>query len=177
MNLPNFLSLARALTIPLFIIFFEESFAVWIFTAAVITDMLDGAIARLFNMKTTLGSILDPLADKMLLIIAFIMLTRTDAIPMWFTVIVISRDVMIVVGWFIIYLVGSHMVLSSTFLSKLTTILQSTTIILYLMRLPKEYSPLVEQYAYMMLALTIVSGIDYVIKGSRQLANLQKTNL
>ena len=106
LNLPNSLTLLRIVAIPVFLILlddrrFPEALAVLV--AAGITDAADGAIARLTNTKTTLGAYLDPLADKLLLLSAFIALAFLEAIPRWLTVLVISRDVVIVIGFFLLF--------------------------------------------------------------------------
>ena len=92
------------LAIPVFLILltdlrYREALAV--FVAAGITDALDGAIARLTHTKTTLGAYLDPAADKLLLMSAFVTLAFMQVVPTWLTVIVLSRDVMLVVGYFL----------------------------------------------------------------------------
>jgi cardiolipin synthase len=106
LNVPNALTLLRIVAIPIFLtLLTEERYteALIVMAAAVVTDAADGAIARLTNQKTTLGAYLDPLADKMLLLSAFITLAFLNAVPTWLTVLVISRDVLIVVGFFLLF--------------------------------------------------------------------------
>jgi len=106
LNLPNSLTLLRIVAIPVFLILLDDrrfSEALAVLVAAGITDAADGAIARLTNTKTTLGAYLDPLADKLLLLSAFIALAFLEAIPRWLTVLVISRDVVIVIGFFLLF--------------------------------------------------------------------------
>ena len=101
MNIPNFLSLLRIILVPVFVIFIiQDSYikALIVFTIAGLTDALDGTLARLLNEQTKLGAFLDPLADKLLLSTSFISLSIFGLIPGWLTVIVISRDFIILLG-------------------------------------------------------------------------------
>ena len=102
LNLPNTLTLVRILTIPIFLeclayhLYWE---ALVVFAIGGITDFFDGLAARWLNQQTALGAYLDPVADKLLVISSFIMLGLIDGIPMWLTVVVVVRDVLIVVGY------------------------------------------------------------------------------
>src|SRR5215470_19031328 len=107
LTIPNLLTLLRIIAIPIFLILLEDfrySQALGIFVAAGVTDGLDGAIARLTKTKTTFGAYLDPAADKLLLISAFIALGFMHQVPRWLTVIVLSRDVMLVLGYFLLFM-------------------------------------------------------------------------
>ena len=107
LNLPNFLTLLRILAIPVFLIFLTDrqfGTALVIFVLAGITDSLDGAIARITNTRTTLGAYMDPLADKMLILSGFVALALMDSVPRWLTVVVISRDVIILLGYLSLFL-------------------------------------------------------------------------
>src|SRR5207249_45019 len=109
LNVPNFLTLLRIVAIPCFLILLEDlryREALAVFVAAGVTDGLDGAIARLTHTKTTLGAFLDPAADKALLVSAFIALGFMHAVPRWLVVIVISRDVLIVLGYFLLFMLA-----------------------------------------------------------------------
>ncbi|MEA1899712.1 MAG: CDP-alcohol phosphatidyltransferase family protein, partial [Thermodesulfobacteriota bacterium] len=97
-NIPNILTVIRILLTPLFVIFLLRnlfSFALLVFTIAAISDALDGLFARYFNQHTALGAYLDPIADKLLLTSAFVSLAILKIVPGWLTVIVISRDILI----------------------------------------------------------------------------------
>jgi cardiolipin synthase len=110
MNVPNFLTILRILSIPVFVIFllYDHFFvALLIFIGAGITDGLDGWIARVFNQRTTIGSYLDPIADKLILLTSFIVLAVLGIIPSWLTVIVIARDVIILLGVLILQLTST----------------------------------------------------------------------
>src|SRR5690349_2065098 len=106
LTLPNLLTLLRIIAIPAFLILLEDlryREALALFVAAGLTDGLDGAIARLTHTKTTLGAFLDPAADKALLVSAFIALGFMHVVPRWLVVLVISRDVVIVLGYFLLF--------------------------------------------------------------------------
>ena len=98
LNVPNVLTLLRIFAIPIFLILLGDdryAEALGIFVAAGVTDALDGAIARMTHTKTELGSYLDPAADKLLLLSAFISLALVQQVPRWLTVLVITRDVVV----------------------------------------------------------------------------------
>src|SRR5690349_20387063 len=108
LTLPNLLTLLRIIAIPAFLILLEDlryPEALAVFIAAGITDGLDGAIARLTHTKTTVGAFLDPAADKALLVSAFIALGFMHAVPRWLVVIAISRDAVIVLGYFLLFVI------------------------------------------------------------------------
>ena len=97
LNLPNFLTLLRILTIPVFLEFLSYRFfweALLVFAIGGFTDFLDGFVARWMNQQTPLGAYLDPVADKLLVITSFVMLGSMDGIPMWLAIVVVSRDVL-----------------------------------------------------------------------------------
>lgn len=169
-NLPNFFTMLRILSIPFLIIFFDCYYiSRWIFLFAIITDSLDGIIARASNKKTKLGSILDPTADKLLLVTTFLLLAIYNVIPLWYAVVIISRDFFVFLGWLIIYIITSENTVSPTILGKLTNFTQATLAFLYLIGPLPKYSEIIQYYSYIMLALTIISGFDYIMKGSRKL--------
>lgn len=170
-NLPNFFTILRLFLIPVFIIFFDcFQISRWIFLFAIITDFLDGIIARATNRRTEIGSILDPLADKLLVVTAFLLLASNNILPSWYAVVIISRDFFILLGWIITYIVTSSTEVAPSFIGKLSNFTQATLVFIYMLQLPPKYIMFVEYYSYLMLALTIVSGMDYIIKGSKKLA-------
>ena len=138
MNLANRITLARIISIPFFIIavtYGKMGVALGIFLFAVLTDALDGFIARTWNQKTKLGTILDPVADKLLLTSAFIYLAMAPSIPIdvklpaYVPIIVISRDVLIVIGSVIVYYVAQDLNVVPSILVKVTTFFQMLTIV------------------------------------------------
>src|SRR5438874_1476874 len=102
LNLPNILTLCRLGSIPIFLWFLsihEFTNALYVFGAAALTDSLDGTVARWFDARTELGAFLDPFADKLMLLSAFIVLTVDQNLPGWLLGVVVIRDVVIVVGY------------------------------------------------------------------------------
>jgi cardiolipin synthase len=171
MNLPNILTLTRVLLIPLFVIFIINKRFEWAlitFAIAGITDGIDGLIARITHQRTELGAYLDPIADKLLLFSAFISLTIIEIIPSWLVVIVITRDVIILVGFLVMTLTNYHPKINPSLLSKMTTAFQIVTILLSLMA---GYSPTFQQLSmiaiYGTAILTILSGSHYIYIGTR----------
>lgn len=171
MNLANKISVGRIILIPFFIasiIYGRMELALFFFVLAIASDACDGYIARTQNQKTRLGTFLDPLADKMLLVSAFICLSIAKAVPAYVRfppyvpIIVISRDALIVLGSVIIYVLTGDITIRPTLSGKLTTFFQMMTIVSVLAQF--KYSFIVWNIA---VAMTAVSGIDYLIMGSR----------
>jgi len=172
LNVPNFLTLLRIVAIPCFLILLEEfryREALALFVAAGLTDALDGAIARLTHTKTTLGAYLDPAADKLLLVSAFIALGFMHEVPRWLVVLVISRDVVVVLGYFLLFMLTQHtMEVHPSASGKLSTCLQLLSVSLVLGSLvsPGFVAPPVEQGAfYLTGVVTALAGLQYMYRG------------
>lgn len=174
MNLANKISIARIILIPFFIasiVYSKMELALVFFIIAVITDGVDGFIARALKQKTELGTILDPMADKLLLISAYICLSIVTTIPPqlklppYVPIIVISRDAIIVLGSIVIHMITGELKVAPSILGKVTTFFQMITIVSILIKYNSSF--IIWNIAVL---LTIVSGIDYVIKGSRLLS-------
>lgn len=180
MNLANKISIARILLIPFFvaaIMYYKPEFdflrfvALGIFTIAVFTDALDGYIARTRRQKTILGTYIDPIADKLLLITAFICLSMINnfplryRVPAWVVLTVVSRDIIIVLGATVIYVVTGRLKISPSKLGKLTTFLQMMTVIFVLLYFDRSF--LIWNLAAL---FTVLSGIGYIKRGSQLLA-------
>ena len=173
MNLANQITILRILLIPFFISFILYSkweLALLVFIIAAISDAVDGYIARTIKDKTKLGKVLDPIADKLLILSAFICLSVAKQLspsvkpPLYVPITIISRDAIIVLGAVLIYFVKGDLVVKPTLISKITTFFQMATVIGILLRFP--LSPLLWNIA---VGFTICSGVDYVIRGSRYL--------
>jgi cardiolipin synthase len=139
------------------------STALLIFTFAAISDALDGLLARYFNQYSELGSILDPIADKLLLSSSFVCLAVLDVVPGWLSVIVITRDILIVLAIGIFIMVDIEIKIKPSVLSKWTTVAQLVTIILVL--LAQTFSPidkLIPAFLWITAGLTILSAFHYV---------------
>ena len=168
MTLANQITLLRIILIPVFIITLIEGVPLWpvlIFTFTIITDAIDGFVARKRNEKTPLGSFLDPLADKMLMFASFITLVYLKIIPLWVFVLTISRDVVILAGWLVIYFLTDSLEIKPRLLGKITTIIQMSTIWFILMGVPQIMQV---SLLYLTAVVTAISGIDYIIIGSKK---------
>jgi cardiolipin synthase (CMP-forming) len=172
-NLANKISIARIILIPFFIaavVYSRMEIALGLFILAVISDGVDGFIARTLKQKTRLGTILDPIADKLLLVSAYLSLAFATNIPSnikmppYVPIIVISRDAIIVLGSVMIHIITGDLKVSPSAIGKITTFFQMATIISILVQF--EYSFVIWNLA---VAFTVFSGIDYIVKGSRLL--------
>jgi cardiolipin synthase (CMP-forming) len=183
LNLPNFITLLRIGAIPLFLILLTDkqyTEALIVFAVAAATDSLDGGIARLTNSRTILGSYIDPLADKLLLVSSFLILTYLGFIPHWLAILVVSRDVIILVGFLVLFVItGRSIVIHPTFVGKASTFFQLLTVTQTLLSL---HNP---QWRFLWLwgptlavagAATVVSGLQY-LRRAVQWANLQDEEL
>jgi CDP-diacylglycerol--glycerol-3-phosphate 3-phosphatidyltransferase len=147
------------------------------FLAVALTDALDGYLARSRGEITQLGKILDPLADKTLLLAAIIMLTRPSLpslhpqIPVWFALAVISRDALLVIGAFVVHHLNSHVEVRPRLTGKLATVLQMATILWVLADAPARPFPWIAGAAAF---FTIVSGGQYILDGIRQIEHTHR---
>lgn len=167
----NQLTILRMLLIPAFVILLLYGYRGWAlvtFFAAGITDLFDGLIARWSGQKTTLGAWLDPMADKLLLVTMFVMLTLPDIgsanrLPLWFTVLVISRDIAIVATVAVVNLAVGPRTFRPSIYGKVATALYIVTgvVTLYFNYLERE-SMLVTACVYASLAITFVSAFHYL---------------
>ncbi len=173
MSLPNALTLIRILLIPLFVIFLiSKSFhnAFITFVIAGITDGIDGFIARIWNQRTDLGSYLDPIADKLLLASAFVTLAILRIIPSWLTVIVMSRDVLIALGFWVLTMTDHKPTLKPRYTSKITTVFQILTVIWALLSvLQWRVAFLFPIFIRLTAFFTILSGVHYIYIGNKLL--------
>lgn len=171
LNLPNTLTVARIVIIPVFItavIYQKHRYALALFVVAALTDLLDGFIARVTNQKTALGQFLDPLADKFLLVSCFILFSIQGWVPLWLTITVISRDLIVVIGWVLLYVLTHTVTIEPVLLGKAAIALQLITLTLVLLsiNLPSLIPPLDLLFA-VTAAVTGISGIQYIYKGLR----------
>jgi cardiolipin synthase (CMP-forming) len=178
-TIPNLLCLLRMGLVPLFIITLvngDPPKALLIFVVAGVTDALDGFIARFWNQQSLLGAYLDPIADKILLISAYVVLSIPSLnhgvqIPLWVTILVIARDVLLVVVGLVLYMAAGVRKFPPTILSKINTVLQVGAVVLVLISgtLPENRS--IEMAAvtslYLVAGLTLASGLDYVYRMAR----------
>ena len=178
LNLPNFLTLIRILSIPFFLIYLSYHRyleALIIFIIGGITDFLDGLAARLMNQQTPLGAYLDPIADKLLVITSYIVLGLIGGVPMWLAIIVVSRDVLIITGYgIIVFLTDERPEVKPSLIGKWSTLLQLVTlgVALALLHNPKLMNPLMRDILIGSTAvLTVLSGVQYIYRGFLWLQN------
>lgn len=170
MNMANKITIFRILLTPFFIalvLYSKWEFALVVFVIAAISDGVDGYIARHWSERTEIGKVLDPVADKLLILSAFIVLSVNRHLllplkfPLYVPVIIISRDGIIILGAILNNIIKGRLAIKPTVLSKITTFLQMVTVPSVLLRL--SVSPILWNIAVL---FTVISGVDYVIKGS-----------
>ncbi len=170
-NLPNSLTFLRILLLPFFaaaLMYGDYFSALMVFLVASITDLFDGIIARKRNEVTLFGSILDPVADKFLVITSFIIMSFYGWIPMWLTITVISRDLIVVTGWLIRSFITQRPKAEPSILGKISSTLQFILIGLVLLSINLENSFSIPQGFMIITAVfTATSGMLYMYKGMK----------
>src|SRR5437667_3715678 len=176
-TLPNVLTVFRMVLIPIFVsLLFYQKFvwALTVFIVAGVTDGLDGLLARRFDQRSQLGTILDPIADKLMLVTAFVVLSMGSAfpqpvpshlpVPFWVTVAVISRDVFIVVGAAAINIMTGFRGFRPSWLGKLNTSVQiiAIAVIMFGASIPSGSGYYLPTVYTSVFTLAIVSGVHYV---------------
>lgn len=172
----NQLTVLRIVLVPVFISFLisdEKGWALVIFLLAGITDALDGLIARRFGQKTSIGGVLDPIADKLLMTASFLILTLPqmefpNTIPRWLTVTVIFRDVFLMLTSLIIVLMSGFRMFKPSIYGKMSTIFQISTVLIVLFFNWRTLAIRELQYLYWTTgALTALSGLHYFWTGRK----------
>lgn len=170
MNLPNKLTIVRVLMIPFFVFFMLTDFvgaagkwiALAIFIIASLTDLLDGKIARKYQLVTNFGKFMDPLADKLLVCSAMICLTAVGRLEAWIVIIIISRE--FIISGFRLVASDNGVVIAASYWGKFKTTFQMIMICLLIADLGGAFVWLELIVTYVALALTIISLIDYIAK-------------
>jgi len=173
MTLANKITVLRIIAVPFFVIALIEHYtrtAQLLFVLSVFSDALDGAIARLRGERTPLGTFLDPMADKLLLIAAYITLTYLGRLPLWVFVAVLSRDVLILMGWLLVYVLTNNKKIEPRPIGKVTTVLQMAFMMAVLFDIPGNYLRLLLD---IMVAATMISALDYVWDGNLRLGAIE----
>jgi cardiolipin synthase len=179
LTLANQLTILRIILIPVFVLLVVYGYLGWAvitFGVAGLTDALDGVIARRAGQRTSLGAWLDPMADKLLLVTTFVVLTLpgidlTHHVPLWLTILLISRDVVIVGVVAIVNLAVGPRTFRPTQLGKAATATYIVTgVVILLYNYLERRSIVVDLFVYLSLALTLLSSGDYVVK-LRRLVN------
>jgi cardiolipin synthase len=173
MTIPNLITILRILLTPLVVILLLEqrlSEALLVFALASLTDGVDGFVARLYKQKSRLGALLDPLADKLLLSTTYVILSTLYLIPKWLTVIVLSRDVVILLGVFVLFLHNLPVEIKPSLASKMTTCTQIITVIVTMGSALATPHPLLKHVLFQLTGgLTMISWGQYLIRGLRML--------
>jgi cardiolipin synthase len=166
MTVPNLITTIRIILAPVFVIYLiNDQFlaALIVFLLCALSDGLDGMVARLMNQRSKLGAYLDPLADKLLLVAAFVTLSVRGYLPAWLTVLVFSRDTIILLGVLVLFLNRMEFTIKPTPVSKVTTWLQFITVLAVLLQV---YMPSLTRFYpyifYLTALLTISSGLHYM---------------
>ncbi len=163
MNLPNKLTVLRVLMIPFFVAFYLLGYvyiADAIFIIASLTDMLDGRIARKYNLITNFGKFMDPLADKLLVSAALICFVALNRIPAWIVIVITSRE--FIISGFRLVAAEAGIVIAAGWWGKVKTAVTMVTIVLMIPAFLPSIVELILVYAS--LILTVISLIDYLVK-------------
>ena len=179
MSLPNLITLARLLTVPLIVWLISEGRhpeAFWVLVAAGVSDAIDGFIAKRFNRRTELGALLDPIADKTLLVSVYVTLGIAGHLPGWLVILVVFRDLLIVGGFLLVHAM-SHAIRSEPLIvSKLNTACQIALAAITLAKLGigLQADMIVRGLIYAVAGTTLVSGAGYLVRWARVLAGLEE---
>ena len=180
MNLPNKLTILRVIMIPFFVaaLLYDGGanqnmryVAAALFIIASLTDMLDGKIARKYNLVTNFGKFMDPLADKLLVCSALICMIELRELPAWMVIIIISRE--FIISGFRLVAVDNGIVIAASWWGKAKTISQMIMIILLIASFGGIFNVLETAFVYIATVLTVISLVDYIWK-NRAVLNEQK---
>ena len=173
MNLPNKLTTLRVIMIPFFVFFLlwqngeNRTFriiALALFIIASLTDLLDGKIARKYNLVTNFGKFMDPLADKLLVCSALICLIELNALPAWMVIIIISRE--FIISGFRLIASDNGVVIAASYWGKFKTTFQMISVVLLILDIP-ALAFVTTICVWIALLLTIVSLVDYIYKNHK----------
>ena len=181
MTTANKITILRVLLVPFFIVqvlYYTETheerhrlFAILSFALAAISDGIDGYIARRYNQRSELGALLDPLADKLLLVSGTVLLSLNnrpmlEQIPLWFVTTIVSRDVLLVIGAVVVYFTCGTVVVRPRIVGKAATVLQMTTLLWTLVKWDTAW---LHFWSFAAAGFTAISGIQYILDGIQQL--------
>ena len=172
MNLPNKLTILRVIMIPFFVaaLLYDRGanqnmryVAAALFIIASLTDMLDGKIARKYNLVTNFGKFMDPLADKLLVCSALICMIELRELPAWMVIIIISRE--FIISGFRLVASDNGVVIAASYWGKFKTTFQMIGVVLLIFNIP-VLSTLTTIIVWIALALTVISLVDYIVKNA-----------
>ncbi|MCH7542411.1 MAG: CDP-alcohol phosphatidyltransferase family protein [Proteobacteria bacterium] len=185
MNLPNLISLARLLSVPLLvwaILAAKMELAFWLFVAAGISDAVDGFIAKHFGATSALGKYLDPLADKALLLGVYVTLGNAGYLPTWLVILVVFREVIIIGGAILILMLTEEAKIETLRISKINTaaqiLLAAVILAIAAMELKEGELPWMQVYiawglTYLVAVTTFLSGAGYIVKWGRKAESME----
>lgn len=170
MNLPNKLTVLRVILVPVFVLFllanitpYDKWIALVIFIVASLTDLLDGKIARKYNLVTNFGKFMDPLADKLLVCSAMICFIAMNKMPTWMVLIVIARE--FIISGFRLVASDNGVVIAASYWGKFKTAFSMVMIIFVIMDIANPVFYVITQILiWVSLVLTVISLVDYVLK-------------
>jgi cardiolipin synthase len=177
-NFPNAISLARLLSAPLtvwLILSGEMRLAFWLFLAASLSDGVDGFIAKKFGRATVLGSYLDPIADKALLVSVYVALGGGGYIDLWLVILVVFRDLLIIGGALLLWLMTRTLTTKPLMISKINTVAQIALagVMLGQLGLGLVFDELVRVLVYAVAVTTLASGGSYLVTWTRRAARVE----
>lgn len=175
MNLPNKLTVLRIIMVPFFVFFMltdiggpaNKWIALILFCIASLTDLLDGKIARKYNLVTNFGKFMDPLADKLLVCSAMICLVEMKKLAAWIVIVIIARE--FIISGFRLVASDNGIVIAASYWGKFKTVFQMAMIIVLIMDLGGVFDLIGNVLIWIALALTIISLMDYVLKNKQVL--------
>ncbi len=179
LNIPNVLTLARIILTPFIVFAILENqpvMALILMGIAGLTDMLDGAIARYFNQRSTVGAFMDPLADKLMLISTIVTLHMIDQIPLFLFLAVVFRDIIIMFGAIAYEMVTHQLEMQPSMTSKITTFFQITLVLTVLgemaWQIPGE--PFQQITIWLTFAFTCISGVQFMVVWTRKAVSAEE---
>ena len=180
MNIPNAITLARLVAVPVVIWLIlngDLRIAFWVFLVAAVSDALDGIIAKHFNAETVFGAFIDPIADKALLVGTYITLGHEGFLQTWLVILVVFRDIVIIGGALVFQTVTQSLTMRPLMISKVNTVVQLLLAIgvLFVVGHGIEDGPVLGVMGYIVALTTLWSGTAYVITWSKKAAELEET--
>lgn len=174
-NIPNALTILRLFITVFFVVAIDKGefrVALYLFIIQGLTDLLDGFLARALASKTRLGAFLDPIADKAMLIAAYVALSMKSIVPVWLTLLILFRDAVLVIGFIVLYRLAVQERPAPSIWGKLTTTVQILTIVYVLF---SETRDLDKYFFWITAFFTSISGYHYIFRGSKLLPGTRKT--
>lgn len=178
MSLPNLITIARILLVPLIVLLIlsqRMTFAFALFVVAGLSDGVDGFIAKRYNQITELGAYLDPIADKLLLVSIYVTLGWLHQLPEWLVILVVARDLLIVGAFLLSWVMGVNIKIAPLMVSKINTTVQIILagFVLANLGFGLNLSGIIELSIYVVATFTILSGVAYLIEWMNDMARYE----